>query len=143
MVSTVPNYYVKSITWADRDLMRQTVKVESGRDVQGVRVVLSTQVGSLTGRIVSAQSKKVLARIAFLLAPVDTTKWSFRQGFISAYTDISGGFTVKGAPGEYLLFVISNLQAMRTIDDLKKMVPEAQRVTLKTTPQSEVEISAP
>jgi hypothetical protein len=72
---------------------------------------------------------------------VDATKWSFRQGFISAYTDNSGGFTVKGAPGEYLQFVISNLQAVRTIDDLKKMVP--QRVTLKTTPQSEVEISAP
>ena len=143
MIGAGKNHYVKSITWGSRDLLRQTVKVEAGREIQGVRVVLSTEVGSLTGRIVSAEGKRPLARMAFMLAPTDTSRWNFRDGFISGYSDDSGKFNVQGAPGEYSIFVLADVRALRSVDDLKKMVPEAQHVTLKTTPQNEVEISAP
>jgi hypothetical protein len=48
-------YYVKSITWSDRDLLRQPLNVVEGSEVRGVRIVLSGEVATLTG--ISCQGK--------------------------------------------------------------------------------------
>jgi hypothetical protein len=134
-------YYVKSVTWNDRDLLRQTLKVEEGREVQGVVVVLSQDVGTLSGNIVMAQNKKAVPKASYILLPSDESKWNRQDAMIGGMTDSAGNFRISGAPGDYLMLAIpQGVTTIRSMDDVKKMAPKATRVSLKTTAQSEVEI---
>jgi Carboxypeptidase regulatory-like domain len=137
-------YFVKSMAWNDRDLMRQTLKVGEGREVKGVVIVLAQGVGTLSGHIVTAQTKKPLPRAFFLLLPVEEARWNRKDAWLGGNADYAGTFTVTGAPGEYLMVVIPDGPgALTSLEDVKKMAPQATRVTLKTTAQNEVEIVAP
>ncbi|HEY8186856.1 MAG TPA: carboxypeptidase-like regulatory domain-containing protein [Pyrinomonadaceae bacterium] len=144
-VRSEKQYFVKSITWNNRDLLRQTLKVEEGREVKGVVVVLSQEVGRLSGHIVTRQNGKPMSKAFVVLLPLEEAKWSRRDALVGGEADSAGAFSVSGPPGEYLLIVVpADLsRSMKSLDDIRKMAPKATRVTLKTAPQSEVEIVAP
>lgn len=99
-------HYVKSITLNGKDLLRNPVKVEKGKEVQDVRIVLSSELVSLSGQAVEKGDKsKPLANAAVLLFPVEVERRRVGEGPIPARSDKEGRFTVKAAPGDYFVFV--------------------------------------
>jgi hypothetical protein len=98
------NYFVKSLTVNGDDLRRAAVRVIEGAEAGPVRVVISSGVGTLTGRIVSPQTGEGLSNLVVLLAPVELEKQRFRTTYLTARTDSNGRYSVSGAPGEYFVF---------------------------------------
>jgi hypothetical protein len=137
-------FFVKSMTWKGRDLLRQPIKVEAGLESSGVSVVLSTEFGSLIGRVLSPLDRKPLARRPFGLLPVDETRWKDGTGSISGITNEEGIFKISGAPGEYIMVVVPDgPNTITTFEALKELALKSPRVTLRTTPGNEVEIIPP
>ncbi len=136
-------YFVKSITWTDRDLLRQPLKVSEGSEVKNVQIVLSRDVGTITAHLVSAEDKKRLGGQWFILVPSDELKWARTDSFIFGYTDKQGAFTATGAPGEYILVMQRrNVQPDTTIDYIRERAA-GPRVTLKPGEQPGIEIAVP
>ena len=136
-------YFVKSITWTDRDLLRQPLKVTEGSEVKNVRIVLSHDVGTITAHLVSAEDKKPLGGQWFILVPTDELRWARADSFIFGYTDKLGAFKATGAPGEYILVMQNrNVQPDTTIDYIRQRAA-GPRVTLKPGEQSDIEIAVP
>jgi hypothetical protein len=135
------NYFVKSITWTDRDLLRQPLKVTEGSEVKDVRIVLSRDVGTINAHLLSAEDKKPLGGAWFMLVPSDELRWARTDSFISGYTDKHGAFKVTGAPGEYILVMQRrNMAPVTTIDYIRERAA-GPRVTLKPGEQSDIEIA--
>lgn len=137
------NYFVKSITWTDRDLLRQPLKVTEGSEVKNVRIVLSRDVGTITARLVSAEDKKPMGGQWFILVPTDELRWARTDSFIFGYTDKQGALKATGAPGEYILVMQRrNVQPDTTIDYIRERAA-GPRVTLKSGEQPPIEIAVP
>lgn len=137
------NYFVKSITWTDRNLLRQPLKVTEGSEIKNVQIVLSRDPGTITAHLVSAEDKKPLAGQWFILVPSDELRWARTDSFIFGYTDKQGAFQVTGAPGEYILIMQTrNVQPDTTIDYIRERAA-GPRVTLKPGEQSDIEIIVP
>lgn len=134
------NYFVKSITWTDRDLLRQPLKVTEGGEVKNVRIVLSRDVGIVSGRLVSAEDKSPLGAALFTLVPSDDLRWARTDSFIFGYTDKQGSFKVTGAPGEYILIMQRrNVDPVTTMDYIREHAA-GPRITIKPGEQSVLEI---
>jgi len=103
-----PDFYVKSVTANGVDALREPVRVEAGKEVRGVQVVLSREIARLAGRVRSAADDKPLAGRAILLLPADAKLRRNRNLHGFKQTDADGRFTCGGAHGEYLLIVWNN-----------------------------------
>jgi hypothetical protein len=137
-------YFVKSVTWKGRDLLREPVKIESGHEISGIVVVLSTEIGTLRGKVISSQTRKPLDQTYYLLMPTDEALWNTRQGSLSGVTDNSGGFKVEGPPGEYLMVVFAGGPgSIDSFETLKETARKSPRVTLKRERQEIAEIIVP
>lgn len=142
---TDEGYFVKSLTQRGRDLLRQPLKIEGGSEVSGVTVVLSAEVGSLSGKLLTPQ-RKPLDMLRFALFPVDESKWpggsgvGFRGG-VSGTSDLAGAFKVSGPPGEYY-FVVLN-RPIESIEALKDLARRSQRVQLRVGQFPEIEVIVP
>lgn len=138
------NYFVKSVTWNRRDLMRHSLKVAPGEEIKGVRIVLSGEVSKLAGVVVSAENKKPLSHKLFVLVPAEELRWTRVDSFLGFYTDKQGAFNVSGAPGEYILLMQPPSEnELMPIDHLRKHAALGPRVTLRAGQQPNVEIVVP
>lgn len=142
-------FYVKSIADANgADLQSEPVRVGDDDELRGVRIVLSTSMANLTGRVLTATGGAGLsgAQVYFVPAATaaniiaDKPRGSRRDLF--ALTSGDGSFKVEGAPGEYVLVV---MRAGETLDKTtrKARLAAAQRVTLKPGENKSIEIVAP
>lgn len=135
------DYFVKSITWTDRDLLRQPLNVTEGGEVKNVRIVLSRDVGIISAHLVSAEDKTPLGGAWFILVPSDQLRWARTDSFIFGFTDKQGAFRLSGAPGEYILVMQDrNREPVTTIDYIRERAA-GPRVTLKPGEQSAIEIA--
>ena len=137
--------YTKSIMVRGRDVLRQPIKVESGAEVSGVTVVLSMEVATLTGRVISGKDNKPLAGIAFALVSTDETKWIGR-GFTwaSGATGGSGAFKISAPPGDYYFLTIIDPSSITPgVESLKDLTRKSPRVSLKASITNETEIVIP
>jgi hypothetical protein len=143
-VSCGRDCFAKSITLKGSDLLRQPIKVESGLEVTGVVVAISSEVGTLTGRVVSGKDKKPLSGTFLGLMPTDETRWLGRSfGDIAAMTDANGAFKVSGPPGDYFLVTVTNPKIIASPEALKDLARKSMRVSLKTSTPNEVEVIVP
>jgi hypothetical protein len=100
------NHYVKSITLNGKDALRDPVKVEEGKSLNGIRIVLSSELVSLTGRVVEKDDRsKPLRDAVVLLFPVEVERRRVTETPIAVRTDKEGRFVVKSAPGDYFVVV--------------------------------------
>ena len=100
------NHYVKSITLNGKDALRDPVKVEEGKSLNGIRIVLSSELVSLTGRVVEKDDRsKPVRNAVVLLFPVEVERRRVTETPIAVRTDKEGRFVVKGAPGDYFVVV--------------------------------------
>jgi hypothetical protein len=99
--------YIKSVTLKGQDLTRTPFKISIGQTIKGVRVVLSNQVASVSGKAwLERQGKKPAARQWVVLAPVEAVLRRTEGEPRRERTADDGSFSFETVePGEYFLFL--------------------------------------
>lgn len=95
-------FYVKSIEANGLDLLRNNITIAEGDEIKDVRVVLSSGVGVVTGRVLT-QGDKPVAGANVMLFPTGKEKVRLAGGRLSGSTDERGNFTLSAMPGTYLV----------------------------------------
>ena len=96
-------FYVKSIEANGLDLLRTNLTVAEGDEIKDVRIVISPNVGTVTGHVLSVTGDKPIAGINVLLRRVNDDKVRLLGGKLMGVTDERGNFILSAAPGVYLV----------------------------------------
>jgi len=128
----VDSFYLKSITWKGKDLLREPLDVGVETKIEGVEIVLSPLVASFGIRLRNARGEPV-PNISLTLVPSDPTRWSRREAQLFCSTDVNGRCNVIGAPGEYLVFILPPGVQPSTFqkNEIEERSREVQRVSLR------------
>jgi Carboxypeptidase regulatory-like domain len=141
IISPPGRLYVKSITAAGVDLMREPPMIGDGTIIRDVRIVLSTDVAMLTGRVVGNDGTP-LRGATVLLVPADQGRQRLSRGRLIGVTGPDGRFMIGAAPGEYLA-VIWRGQPPSDEEALRALAARAPRVSLQAGEQKVIELAAP
>jgi hypothetical protein len=143
--TTDTKYYTKSILANGVDLMREPLLVQESAEINGVRIVISADSGTLTGRVLAAPGGAPLRHVRIMLYPTDPGLWTRSGRIITGSTDDAGTFSVNGAPGEYLFIVVRDDEktSLSGEEFIKARAASAPHVTLQANGQGSVEIIAP
>lgn len=136
-------FSVKSVKLGNRDLLISPIDLKDGESLEGVQVVLSTDVGTVKGKIDNFKSTEPAYVV---LIPVGKTG---NEAFRSARQGIanrSGEFQIKIAPGEYYVIAATAREGpdleKETLDDwFKKMIRDAKKVTVKVKETTEISVT--
>jgi hypothetical protein len=96
-------FYVKSIEANGLDLLRTNLTIAEGEEIKDVRIVISPNVGVVSGRVLSLKGNKPIAGINVDLRRVSDDKLRLFGGKLVTDTDDRGNFTLSAAPGVYLV----------------------------------------
>jgi hypothetical protein len=123
------DFCVKSVRLGDRDLMTSELELKESQSIENLNVVLSTEVGRLTGQILVSKDKP--ARVQwYVLIPVNKQlqhgqRWTIRE------TGQNGELDTTAAPGEYYLaFPKKSDLRLSEEEQLKVLTERAEKVTL-------------
>jgi|GEM_PF-1167044 len=141
IISPPGRLYVKSITAAGVDLMRDPPVVGDGTTIRDVRIVLSSDVAMLTGRVLGSDGAPLMGA-TLLLVPADQGRQRLSRGRLIAVTGPDGRFRIGAAPGEYQA-VIWKGQPPSDEEALKALAARAPRVSLQAGEQKVIELAAP
>jgi hypothetical protein len=138
-------FYVKSIEANGLDLMRNNLTLAEGDEITEARIVISTGVGVVTGRVLTQSGDKPVAGINVMLRRISDDKHRLFGGKLTGVTDERGSFTLSAAPGDYLVI------AWRPSDGpsaFGNAVNKAEReqgsgVTLSPNGQKQIDIRLP
>ena len=124
--------YLKSITAGSQDLMRETLRIEEGAEVTGVRVTLGYGVSTLMGRVLVREGGSPAAGAGVLLVRADPTLWHLQSLRYFTTTDANGEFVLECPPGEYLVFTWDprNRPLQKLDDFIRSQAANARRITL-------------
>ena len=138
-------YYTKSVSADGVDLTQEPLVVHEGGEVKGVRIVISPKVAVLTGRILGSEGGKPLRGASIILVPAEPHKLRIHSARLYGTTNADGGFTLTGAPGEYMALILrpGNEAYMLGDEALKARAAEGQRITLQPNERKNMDIIAP
>lgn len=138
-------YYTKSVTLGSVDLMTEPLIVKDGSEVKGVRVVISPEMATLTGRVLASEGGAPLRSATIRLIPAELHKQRVRTAWLHGFTNAEGGFTINGAPGEYMVIISRPGMDHLTFSDqgFKALMANAQRVTLQANDRKKMDFVAP
>ena len=142
------HFYVKSITANGITYTREPVPIEDGAVIKGARIVVSTELSKLQGRVVAQQKDKESAPasgVAVLLVSADASRWRFSDQQTLVRTNLDGTYEMTAAPGEYLAFVLPADERPRALqeDEIKRFSVGAQHITLRPGKTEQLELSVP
>jgi hypothetical protein len=141
IISPPQRLYVKSITANGVDIRAEPLQIGNGTEVRDVRIVLSSDVATLTGRVLSTEGTPVRgATVLLLLAPADGNRGRMRGRLISVTTS-DGRFMIAAAPGEYRAVVWSGLPPSE--EALRALADSAPRVFLQAGERKDLDLVAP
>ncbi|HEV2859721.1 MAG TPA: carboxypeptidase-like regulatory domain-containing protein [Pyrinomonadaceae bacterium] len=121
---------LKAVTWGGRDFTREPLVVGEGQEVEGVRVVLSSEVASLRVRVAGADKRPAPRSYVFLVSP-DASKWAPYAPQSYCVTDGEGSCEVGAAPGEYAVLALRLGRRGVGEEEMKSLVASAPRVSLR------------
>lgn len=121
---------LKSVTWGGRDYTREPLAVGDGQEVEGVRVVLSSEMASLRVRVAGAD-KRPAPRAYVFLTPPDSSKWVQYPQQSYCVTDAEGFCEIGAPPGEYAVLAYRLSRRGVGEEEFKGHVAAAPRVTLR------------
>ncbi|HKY41801.1 MAG TPA: carboxypeptidase-like regulatory domain-containing protein [Pyrinomonadaceae bacterium] len=126
------NFYIKSITWKGKDLLRELLDVGVQTKIEGVEIVLSRLVAHFAIRVRNARGEPV-RDISVTLVPLDPARWTRPETQLFGTTDLNGRCTIIGGPGEYLVFIMPPGVQSSTLqkNEIEEHAATAQRVSLK------------
>ncbi len=141
LISPPGRFYIKAITANGVDLMREPLMIGDGAEITDVRIVLSSDVAMLAGRVVSMDGKP-LGGATVLLTPADQNRQRLSRGRLIAVTNGEGHFRIGAAPGEYRA-VIWTGRPPSDEEALRRLAERALSVTLRAGERQNVELLAP
>ncbi len=137
-------YYLKSVTLGSRDLLNSPLEVREGEELQGVRVVLAANMGTIKGKVAGYDGKETVFVGAIGAGAVFAP---FQARTFTARVSPSGEFEIKAAPGEYSLVVLTMKNRPATEAETKewfeKMVREGTKITVTDSEPVNVSLSLP
>lgn len=137
-------YYTKSATVSGTDLLRETLPIEEGTEVKGVSVVFSSNVATLSGNILSPGDGTRVRGGNVMLIPTDEGRWRDSSARLSGEATREGGYTVSGAPGDYLAVVLLSGEDPYTLPEpvIRGRASNAQHVTLRPGERKKLDVLA-
>jgi len=96
-------FYVKAFEANGVDLLRNNLTVAENAEIKDVRIVISANVGVITGRVLPATGDKPVAGAHVTLRRAGDDKLRLFGGKLSAITDERGVYTLSAAPGDYVV----------------------------------------
>ena len=136
--------YIKSLTWNGKDLLREPLEIQAESKIQDVKIVLSSQVATLTLRVRSVAGEPV-DNIALTLVSSDPARWDRPEAQLVCTTDEQGKCTISGAPSEYLVFILPRGVRANTLekDEIEERASGAVRVSLRPGERRTFDIGLP
>jgi hypothetical protein len=119
-------FYVKSIEAGGRDLLSEQLEGGEGDEIKDVHVVISAEVGTLSGRVVSVSGSAVNDVLVALIPRLPKQRRAIGAQ-PSGRTDKSGNFSLSAAPGEY------EIRVFRVPQNLQPGVPQPSPVLTHDT----------
>jgi hypothetical protein len=121
---------VEAITFDGRDVTEVPLDVRS--DLNGVEIVLTSQLTELTGLVTDGDARPV-AECVLIVYPDDPSRWDRSRRLATARPDQSGRFSVRGLPpGDYLVVAVEHVEGddAHDPDYLERLRRGATKVTL-------------
>jgi hypothetical protein len=137
-------FYIKSITWNGKDLLRELLNIDAGQKIDNVKIVLSTQVAGFTIRVRNTRGEAV-SDVPVTLVPADPARWERSEAQLMCVTDPQGKCTVIGAPVEYLVFILPRGLQENTLltEEIAERAATAPRVSLGPGERRTFDIAMP
>ena len=128
----VQRFYIKSITWKGKDLLRELLEVGVETKIEGVEIVLSRLVATFNIRVRNARGEP-MRDVALTLVPADPARWTRTETQLFGTTDANGTCAITGAPGEYLVFILPVGVKSSTLEknEIAERAAKAQRLSAK------------
>jgi hypothetical protein len=136
-------FYVKSITWNGRDLLREPLEIGDGTSVEGVQIVFSRNPATLIVRLARAADKSPPREVTVFLVPANASEGSaYTQRLFCSTGD--GVCIITAPPGDYAVVVLPRLGAPADTEaELRRRAATAPRVTLRAGETKDFEVAAP
>lgn len=145
-VSVAPGdkYYVKAMNAGGTDLMQTPLVITESANINNLRIVLSPDAATLSGRTLSANNTPV-SGAQFALIPADPNKWRTRISYLFGNSEGNGSYSVSGAPGEYLIIFLGGTDNPRAVNEawIQSRAATAPRVTLLPAQRKQMDLTAP
>ncbi|MBC7909740.1 MAG: carboxypeptidase regulatory-like domain-containing protein [Pyrinomonadaceae bacterium] len=137
-------YYVKAMNAGGTDLMQNPLVVPESANINNVRIVLSPDAATLSGRTLSANNTPV-SGVQFALIPADPNKWRTRISYLFGNSEGNGSYSVSGAPGEYLIIFLGGADNPRAVNEawIQSRAAGALRVTLLPAQRKQMDLTVP
>ncbi len=128
----VEKFYIKSITWKGKNLLRELLEVGNEAKLEGVEIVLSRLVARFDIRVQNARGEPA-REVSLTLVPSDPARWTRPESQFFGTTDANGRCTITAAPGEYLVFILAPGVQSSTLQkhEIEKLAAQVQRVSLR------------
>ncbi|MEO8073558.1 MAG: carboxypeptidase regulatory-like domain-containing protein [Acidobacteriota bacterium] len=125
-------YFVKSITLNNKDVKDSPFELKDGENIEGVRVILSSDVGTVKGRINNFENK---GRTFVVLIPTGKSPMlALRSSGGQTVPKANGEFELNSAPGEYYTIVGTDTNRPKSESDYKEwfdnLVKNAPKITV-------------
>jgi 5-hydroxyisourate hydrolase-like protein (transthyretin family) len=137
-------FYVKSATLGGRDIINSAFEIKEGESLSGLRIVISTTMGTVKGKVGGYDGK---TEVAVVIVESGVVFGSLQAKTFSARVQPTGDFEMKAAPGEYTIIVLTQKNRPQTREEAKtlfeEMIRNGQKVTVKDAETTNVSVSLP
>jgi hypothetical protein len=137
-------FYVKSINWKGRDLLREPLELGEGASAEGVEIIFSRNPATLRVSAVAAPGGKHAPGVGVFLVPADAGEWQPYGGLqLFCWTEEEGTCGVTAPPGEYRVVALPQ-KLMRDAPEaeVRRRAAAAPRVSLRAGETKELEVVA-
>lgn len=136
------DYYVKSATLKNVDLLKNSFETKEGELVKDLQVILGKDVGTLKGKVLNAENEPA-KDIEITFVPTNNGKRFTNTFTRKVKTNETGEFEIKLPPFEFAAIFIEK-QNFKSPQDFQKLVDElikdAQKVTIEPNKSQTVSI---
>jgi len=141
IISPPQRLYVKSITANGVDIQREPLMIADGTEVSGVQIVLSSNVATLTGRVLSEDGTPRQGATVFLV-PASGSLGPMGRGRLIGVTGSDGRFIIAAGPGEYMAVVWAG-RPPSDEEALRALAERAPRLSLQAGERKDLDLVAP
>lgn len=138
------DYYINKILVGGKEVDDFTINLQEGENLEGVQIVVATNMGTLKGKVTNAEKVRQVA--------VYLVKKEFRAEPEIAYGEVvenDGSYQFKAAPGEYYVIVRdqSNDDAEESDEEhqrkLRELLNNASTVTIRENETTTLNLNLP
>jgi Carboxypeptidase regulatory-like domain len=122
--SSNDDYYVKSIRSGNLDLLTKPIEMSDGDVVSNVQIILAKDFGTLNGKVFDA-ANDIAKGVQISIIPTDSIKRKLPNFYELAFSNESGEFSEKLAPGEYAVMIIGKENVSKKGEMWEKWLDEA------------------